>query len=340
MIATKAHVHRAIDNAGERAWPSCRERTGGHSAVLGEVCAAKAPRAGVRGAGTRVPVRVLAHGGRLLSRSSNPSRLAGVLLAAGLIVVAPVCAQNRPPAPVSSIASAGDLPARVERLERTLSGRGLLEMLNRIDQLQREVQNLRGQLEEATNRQDDLLKRQRDLYLDLDRRISALERGGGRTAAPLATPGSGGEPAPTDGREVDRPASPGADSGAENHRYQAAFELLREGNYDAAKEQFRSFLADYPNGSLAANAQYWLGEASYVTRDFDTARADFGKVVADFPDSPKVADALLKLGYLNYETQNWSEARAILSKLAQGYPDSSAARLASQRLERMDKEGR
>ncbi|MCB1876179.1 MAG: tol-pal system protein YbgF [Chromatiales bacterium] len=257
------------------------------------------------------------------------------LLFVGVLGVTPLWAQTRTPAPVASITNAGDLPARVERLERTLSGRGLMEMFNRIDQLQREVSRLRGQLEEATNRQDDLLKRQRDLYLDLDRRISALERGGGR--APLvSSPVADTENAPVNAT----PTASSADPAAEEARYQAAFDVLREGNYDVAKERFRAFLTDYPNGSLAANAQYWLGEASYVTRDFDTARTDFGKVVSQFPDSPKVADALLKIGYLNYETQNFNDARAILGKLVQGYPGTSAARLASQRLERMDKEGR
>ena len=91
---------------------------------------------------------------------------------------------------------------------------------------------------------------------------------------------------------------------------------------------------------MADNAQYWLGESYYVTRDFAAGLKAFRLVVDKYPDSRKLPDALLKIGYCDYELQNWKTARAALGQVAQQFPDTTAARLAQQRLVKMDGEGR
>jgi TolA-binding protein len=52
-----------------------------------------------------------------------------------------------------------------------------------------------------------------------------------------------------------------------------------------------------------------------------------------------VPDALLKMGYCNYELERWNDARAALARVQADYPETTAARLAEQRLKRMDSEG-
>jgi TolA-binding protein len=61
----------------------------------------------------------------------------------------------------------------------------------------------------------------------------------------------------------------------------------------------------------------------------------FEVVVNNYADSRKVPDALLKIGYCNYELKRWDVARAALEKVRRDYPDTTAARLAEQRLGRM-----
>jgi tol-pal system protein YbgF len=133
--------------------------------------------------------------------------------------------------------------------------------------------------------------------------------------------------------------APPADPALEQGSYQAAFDLLMQRRYDEAKQGFQQFLAQYPNGQLAANAQYWLAEASYVSRDFDTALVEFNKVIEGFPASAKVSDALLKTGYIYYEQQQWEKAREVLQGLVEKHPASTVARLAQKRLDRMRAEG-
>ena len=114
-----------------------------------------------------------------------------------------------------------------------------------------------------------------------------------------------------------------------------AFEALKNANYAAAIAGFKQYLASYPTSDLADNAQYWLGEAYYVTRDYDNAAVAFRAVGERWPNSRKSADALLKLGFTQYELKHYSEARVTLTQVTQRYPDTDAARLAAERLKRL-----
>lgn len=217
-----------------------------------------------------------------------------------------------------------DLEARVRLLEQRLSSRALVEMLQRVDQLQHEVQALRGQVETLQNQVERL---RRDMA---ERSLTVDEGANGGTGEPgSAEPQT---PASVQTRE--------ASSEVVRQAYRRAFDQLQAGHYDAAIDAFSEFLQRHPESPLAANAYYWLGEAYYVKRDFRAAGDAFSQVVAHFPASPKAADAALKLGYVAYEQRRWQEARRRLEEVVRRFPGTQAARLAEERLARMKREGR
>jgi tol-pal system protein YbgF len=206
-----------------------------------------------------------------------------------------------------------DLDARLAKLERIMSNQSLLDMAQHLDSVQADVRTLRGQVDELQNGSEAMRKQQRDLYTDLDRRLA--ERAAGASGAPSGAPSStaaGGQGA-----------------------YAQAFEALKSGNYGAAISGFRLYLADHPTGDLADNAQYWLGETYYVTRDYDNAAVAFRAVGERWPNSRKAPDALLKLGFTQYELKQYAEARATLTQVTKRFPDSEAAKLAAERLKRL-----
>jgi len=127
--------------------------------------------------------------------------------------------------------------------------------------------------------------------------------------------------------------------GSDRDNYQVAFELLKEQRYEPAAMAFEQFLVSFPDSELADNAQYWLAESHYVTKKFEQALGEFETVINKYPRSRKVPDALLKMGYCNYELKQWGAARASLKRVQSEYPETTAARLAGQRLQRMDEEG-
>lgn len=208
------------------------------------------------------------------------------------------------------------------------SREALADLMQQLDALQTELRSLRGKVEVQDNEIERLKARQRELFGDIDKRVSELERRGG---APVA---AGEAPPPAVAVASSAPTA------QEQQVYDAAFNLLKQGSYDRASKAFKDFIAKHPQSSLRGNAQYWLGQTYYVTRNFGQAREEFGKVSKDNTDAEKASDALLKVGYSSYELGEWAKAREALSQVSARYPGSAAAKAAEQRLARMKKEGR
>ena len=226
-----------------------------------------------------------------------------------------------------------DMEARLMRIERVIDNQSLLELAAQVDQLRTQTQALRGELETLRFDFDKDAERQREVYLDMDRRLQSMET---RTIAPVASSRASGESTLAGGAiPSGQLLVPG---GSDRDNYQAAFDLLKEGRYQEAAAAFKQFLVVFPNSTVADNAQYWLAETYYVQRQFGESLPAFETVLSDYPESRKVPDALLKIGYCNYELKRLDAARSALAKVVQQYPDTTAARLASQRLERMSQE--
>jgi tol-pal system protein YbgF len=230
-----------------------------------------------------------------------------------------------------------DLDARVAKVERIIANQSLVELSQRVEALEAGVRDLRGRTEVQENAGEAIRKQQRDLYADLDRRLAALE---GSAGAPPATdaamaPAGGITPAP--GATPAAAVMPAADP---QRAYDAAFAALKDARYAEAITGFRSLLEASPTGALAPNAQYWLGEAYYVTRDYESAVGAFGAVGQRWPDSAKAPGALLKLGYSQYELKRYEQAKQAFAQVVARYPDTEAAKLAQERMKRLIAEGR
>jgi tol-pal system protein YbgF len=252
------------------------------------------------------------------------------------------------------------LSEEMSRQGRLIDNRAMLDMIQQVDEASEDIGLLRGEIEVQGNDINEIKKRQRELYLDIDRRLRALESGAsaqapagqinvpqvGTTASVGTT--STGQKTPSVEPSTSKPATsttasvsqtPSATQSTEKAAYQAAFDTLKEGRYKQAKTELKTFLGKYPNSSFAGNAQYWLGEAHYVTRNFDQGVVEFEKVLKTYPTSNKVPDAMLKLGYTFYERKQFDQSKAILLDLLERFPKTTAARLATKRLDRIRKEG-
>jgi tol-pal system protein YbgF len=253
-----------------------------------------------------------------------------LLLGAPLGALLLAACTTTPPAQDPVALRLTDMEARLIRMERVIENQSLIELANQLDQLQAQTQELRGQIETLRFESENAGNRQRQLYLDVDQRLQLIEQGQARLleAPPVAVV----DPAQVPEEPViERPVL----SGSDQDNYQAAFDLLKNGQYMQSAEAFRNFLLVFPSSPLADNAQYWLAETYYVQRQFTTALPAFQLVVDSYPNSIKMPDALLKIGFCNYELQQWDDARAALERVVREYPDTTAARLATQRLERM-----
>ena len=222
---------------------------------------------------------------------------------------------------------------RLERLERLVSSDVLLKQTQTVQTLRAEISSLRELVEQQDYQIESMKQRQRNLYLDMDRRINNAEAGGrnAKIVAPVPPPGTSVSSSTTSGGDsddIDGQAS-----------YAKAFTLLKEGQYGQSILAFEKFKTNYPNSKYADNAQYWLGEANYVSRDYKKALTEFQQLIAQYPESSKNSGARLKIGYVYFELKNWPAARDALQQVITLYPDVTVAKKANERLQRMKREG-
>lgn len=259
------------------------------------------------------------------------------------------------------------LAEKVQKIEQVVNNQALLDLAQRTADLHREVRELRGENEKLRYELNSIKTLQREQYLNLARRLQALSdtasaAGSGSTGqvvpssnlagtaeeastlpavadAPASLqPDTASSPAPAEPEGAGQVIALGSTSDATKD-YKIAFTLLKSGKYDDSVSAFEEFLRKHPDSKYAANAQYWVAEANYVSKRYPRALTEFSTVVEKYPASSKLADARLKLGYTYYELGKFQEARDELTRLRAQFPNSNVAKMAQERLERMSREG-
>ncbi len=219
----------------------------------------------------------------------------------------------------------GSVADQLASLERKLDARNRAQVnvQRQLDELQNEVNELRGVTELHTHQLSQVLDRQRELYQELDRRVSQALKPTTQAPAAISV-----KPGP-----VNTPTVNYSSDLTENEAYDRAVNLvLKEKQYEQAIPEFRAFNQKYPQSSYAANAHYWLGQLLFNKGDLGEAKKEFTVVVNQFTDSSKRGDAMLKLAMVEQKQNNNSQAVSWYRKLISEYPSSSAAQLAKPRL--------
>lgn len=190
-----------------------------------------------------------------------------------------------------------------------------------VNELRREVQALRGFIDETKYFFQQESEKNQKLSRDFDFRITGLE-----------------ERISLHQKQLEEFLAQGTKKGAapEEADYRKALSEINLGNYGSALKLFEAFMKKYPKSSLADNAQYWRAEALYASRDFPAALLEFQKVVKKFPESEKAPGAILKQGFCLYEQKSYEDARLFLGQLIQNYPTSDEAAEAKERLKKID----
>lgn len=196
---------------------------------------------------------------------------------------------------------------------------GNLALFNQLQENQRDIQQLRGQVEELRYQLEQQKQLSQERFLNLEKRLEALASQP-RDAQADSRVDSDAAAAVTN--ETAAISEQGRDA------YQAAFRQVQAREFDAAIQAFQDFIATYPDSGLRPNAHYWLGELYSAQSQLDAAAEAFQTVIDDFPDSNKVPDALYKLGLLKARQGRPDESRTLLERVRSDYPDSNAADMA------------
>ncbi|MCW8107843.1 tol-pal system protein YbgF [Alteromonas ponticola] len=219
----------------------------------------------------------------------------------------------------------GTVEQRVAILERMVDSRTQMQhrLQQQLDTMQGEIDELRGAVEVHTNQLEKVLERQRELYLEIDKRVEALKQGNTAVSADDSTDYGVTQP-------VSRPSASQED---ESTAYDNAVNLiLQSREYDKAIPAFQAFIQRFPNSQYAPNAHYWLGQLLFNKQEWAQAQEQFEIVSSRFSNSSKRADALLKLGVIAERQNNNQRAKQFYQQVIEMYPNSSARKLAESRI--------
>jgi tol-pal system protein YbgF len=129
--------------------------------------------------------------------------------------------------------------------------------------------------------------------------------------------------APADSVRTPNPS--GLPSGSPTEQYNHAYGLLKQADYPAAEEAFKTFVSRHPDDALAGSAQFWLGETFYARGQFAEAAGAFAEGYKRYPKGSKAADDLLKLGMSLARANQKQNACVALAQLDRDFPHPGAA---------------
>ncbi|UCD86457.1 MAG: tol-pal system protein YbgF [Desulfobacterales bacterium] len=186
--------------------------------------------------------------------------------------------------------------------------------------LREEIGQLRGELEQGQHGAKSL---EGSVQSTLDR-VARIEQylGIGPSEKPAAS-------------DVDQDEAANGAEGVEETPealYARAKKGFDQGQYENARELFRSFLKQYPKSEMADSAQFWLGEIYYHEKWYEKAILEYQKVIEDYPKGNKIPSALLKQGFAFLNLGDNANAGLILKELIRKFPDSNEANVAKNKL--------
>ena len=183
-------------------------------------------------------------------------------------------------------------------------------LYQKLSELEKEIAELRSQLEENSVLMERSLELQQQRYLDLDSRIlelSSIEKNIVSNSA-----------------EEDLVMNNGQE---EKLLYKNALELFESSRYAEALEVFSEIIITYPDGIFTPDAYFWSGELFLAQELYEDAKLSYAEVFEQFPNHIRSADSLYKLGEIQRIDSEFIEAINYFEKVVSLFPDSGAAQL-------------
>ncbi len=184
-------------------------------------------------------------------------------------------------------------------------------LYQKLSELEKEIAELRSQLEENSVLMERSLELQQQRYLDLDSRIlelSSIERN-------IASNSTEEDPVIDNGQEE------------EKLLYKNALELFEASRYAEALEVFSEVIITYPDGIYTPDAYFWSGELFLAQELYEDAKLSYAEVFEQFPNHIRSADSLYKLGEIQRIDSEFIEAINYFERVVSLFPDSGAAQL-------------
>jgi len=193
-------------------------------------------------------------------------------------------------------------------------------LYQKIEALEKEIQDLRNLLEENSILVDRSLELQQQRYLDLDARILELSK--------------------LDSSEMDINEAEFLDqiNEIEVDLYKQALSLFEESRFAEALEIFSDIIISFPEGNFAPDAYFWSGELFLAQEMYEDAKLSYQNVVDQFPNHQRSPDSLFKIAEIYRLQGQQDKAESTYNNVIENYPDTGASQLSIKSKENLKEE--
>ncbi len=213
----------------------------------------------------------------------------------------------------------------IQNLKRELSTTGAPStgqqgggMQERVDAIERSLQQLTARTEQLENRIDSVVADGTMRIGDLEWRLVELE--GGDLAALEETTTLGGDPVVAVDPAVDDPGHDPQLAIGETDDFELALQAYEEGDYQSAVVRFEAFNQTYPSGPLLAAAHLYRGLALDGLGDTGQAARAYLNAYTASPDGAEAPAALFQLGLSLNALGQRSQACVTLAEVGVRFP--------------------
>lgn len=252
--------------------------------------------------------------------------LSGMMFSA-VVTAAPKDNQQLTDEVAATQKSLNEIQADMKKLKRLLDNRAMLELFQRMDDLADEVSSLRGMMEQQGHDLAGLKKRQRELYLDVDRRLRDLVITSPRTpsaVAPETSPPAAVVPAEAVNKapEPEMPKQPSDVTPVVKTPVVApVVAVLPTTSTNVSKPATVSVIPKAPVSKEREDYQNsfdMLKEGRYKM-----ATTSFKRFINTYPQSSYAGNSQYWLGEANYVTRQFEQAVTEFKKVLDQYPTSN-----------------
>jgi tol-pal system protein YbgF len=114
--------------------------------------------------------------------------------------------------------------------------------------------------------------------------------------------------------------------------YESAYNSFLLGKYEMAIVEFKSFLKQYKDHDLAAQAQYYIAEAMYLQNNFADAYEEYKKIESLYPNSEFISASRLKMALCLEQLNRKEDSVVVLQSIIKDYPKSAEAFTAKEKI--------
>jgi TolA-binding protein len=218
--------------------------------------------------------------------------------------------------------------------------KGFADQAVKVDQFASDLRVLREGVSENNVRIGQLSQELEAVRLSIPQyppSMPAIVAPGDPNAVPAtSTPGATGPPAP--GATAPQAALPPLPPGTSPQKmFDTAQADYYAGQLELCVRGFEMYLGYFPKSPQADQAQFYVGECHYSRGAWQDAVVAYNQVIGTYPRSPLAADAYYKRGLALEQLGQRDLARESYDGAIKNFPDTSAARLAKQALDRLNR---